>query len=225
MISKNKEGAKFMENDKKNDYTKKSIKTRFILFGIVFIVLLALGAGLISSYNSETWYFDLGRLAKNHKDDNSKILYKGDNITIYDSLEFDITDPAIRQKKIDAKLKLEGLYLAAIKMGITVSDEELNSKLAEDRRLAESAENYDSDFKAVLSGLSMTADEYWNWDSLRALTRRFMVVEELAKTQKEILAKQYENDTTVDIEVKYKEWAEKEAQDQLDADNVKRIES
>lgn len=205
---------------------KQSTKTRFILFGIIFVVLFALGTGIICSYDSETRSFDLGRLVKNHNAENEKILYKGDSITIYDSLELNISnDPAIRQKKIDAKLKFEGLYLAAIKMGITVSDEELNNKLVEDRRLAESAENYDSDFKAVLSGLSMTVDEYWNWDSLRALTRRFMVVEELAKIQKEILAKQYENDTTVDIEVKYKDWADKEAEDQLDADNVKKIES
>lgn len=215
-----------MKNDEKINSPKKFFKLKFILFGIVFVFLLALGTGLAFSYDSETRSFDLGRLVKNHNIENEKILYKGDSVTIYDSLEFNISDdPAIRQKKIDASLKIEGLYLAAKKMGITVSDDELKTKLTQDRSAAESAENYDSDFKAMFSGLDMTADEYWNWDRLRAVTRKFLAIDKMAINQKEILRKQYENDATVDIEAKFKEWADKEAQDQLNADNVKKIES
>lgn len=219
---------KRVEEDSKKEgciNTKKYKKTKIILFAVVLVLILALGTGLVLSYDSETKSFELGRLAKNYKASDHKILYKGDTIVIYESNElYGTDDPAMIQKKIDKTLKIESLYLAAKKNGITVSDKEINTKLANDRKSAESAENYERDFKPLLEGMGVTADEYWNGEQLRELTKKLIAIEKLDTAQREILAKKKESDSSVDIEAEMTEWSDTVAQEQLDADHVKKVE-
>lgn len=204
--------------------TKITSRARIALYFVIIFSLISLVTGLVLTYDTNTSSFDIGRLIRERNSQEKKILYKGDHIVLYDSLSFNISDPSQKQKKIDFELGMEALYYLAQKEGVNVTNEEVKNKIENDRITTENAENYDQ-FLAMLSGMKMTADEYWSWERLGAVTRKVMTIDKLINHQRDILAKNNINNPEIDINAKLEEWRKETIKKVLDEDNVKKIDS
>jgi len=221
VIRKQKKGDKFMLNKNLGDLNQRYSKIRVILHFICALIIIVI-SGLVIMSNSGEAFLEFGKISKVWSDSHKEILYIGDNIVIYHSAEHSLLDDFEREEQIQYELELEVLYYYAEKVGISVTDEQVKTKLITERKIAEYLVKKE-DFNKLLNSLGMSEDEYWEWDKLFDITRKTLTVEKLLEHQRKIIEQKNENDSEIIIGEKLEKWRNDKIEEILEADNVKKI--
>ena len=209
----------------KNYSNERNSKRFRNILSVLIVVTIALSvAGITLSYDFETRSFDLGRLVKLFNKSEKEVLYRGDNIVLYNYVEFDLAEnETIRQNMITKRLGYEALQYYAQENGITVTETEIENQISKEKEAYDLVQDKES-FTEMLTGMDMTEEEYWNSDMLRDSTRQILTYSKVLANRRIQIQESNPNFTSSEIGAELEKWKNETIERVLEEDHVKKVE-